>query len=52
MSKPTIGVSGTIPEEITTQNTIRRTVTKILIPFIQLYGLYVIAHGELGPGGG
>lgn len=29
-----------------------RTVSKVLIPFIQLYALYVIAHGELGPGGG
>ncbi|MBE9527942.1 MAG: hypothetical protein IME99_01745, partial [Proteobacteria bacterium] len=29
-----------------------RTVSKILIPFIQLYALYVLAHGELGPGGG
>lgn len=29
-----------------------RTVCKIMIPFIQLFGLYVIAHGELGPGGG
>ncbi|HBW33947.1 MAG TPA: hypothetical protein DEF89_00620, partial [Desulfosporosinus sp.] len=31
---------------------IKRTVTKLLIPFIQLFGLYVIVHGELGPGGG
>ncbi len=29
-----------------------RTVVKALIPFIQLFALYVIAHGELGPGGG
>ncbi len=29
-----------------------KTVVKALIPFIQLFGLYVIAHGELGPGGG
>ena len=29
-----------------------RTVARALIPFIQLFGLYVIAHGELGPGGG
>ena len=29
-----------------------RTVIKFLIPFIQLYSLYVLAHGELGPGGG
>lgn len=34
------------------ENVIRRTVIKLLIPFIQLFGLYVIAHGELGPGGG
>lgn len=31
---------------------IRRVIAKLLIPFIQLYALYVIAHGELGPGGG
>jgi len=31
---------------------VKRTVTKFLIPFIQLFGLYVIVHGELGPGGG
>ena len=26
--------------------------TKLLIPFIVLYGMYVITHGEIGPGGG
>lgn len=31
---------------------IRRTIARLLIPFIQLFGLYVIAHGEIGPGGG
>ncbi|HBV85154.1 MAG TPA: hypothetical protein DEF42_00425 [Desulfosporosinus sp.] len=31
---------------------IKKTVTKFLMPFIQLFGLYVIVHGELGPGGG
>ncbi len=31
---------------------IKKTVTKLLLPFIQLFGLYVIVHGELGPGGG
>lgn len=36
----------------TREYVIRRTVAKLLIPFIQLLGLYVIAHGELGPGGG
>lgn len=34
------------------QHIIRRTVIKILIPFIQLFGLYVIAHGKFSPGGG
>ncbi|MBS3909647.1 MAG: Na(+)/H(+) antiporter subunit B [Actinobacteria bacterium] len=34
------------------EHVIGRTVAKLLIPFIQLYGFYVIAHGELGPGGG
>ena len=29
-----------------------RTVSRILIPFIQLFALYVIAHGDLSPGGG
>lgn len=28
------------------------TVSRLMIPFIQLFALYVIAHGELGPGGG
>lgn len=31
---------------------INKTVTRLLLPFIQLFGLYVIVHGELGPGGG
>jgi multicomponent Na+:H+ antiporter subunit B len=26
--------------------------TKLLIPFIILYGVYVVTHGEIGPGGG
>jgi multicomponent Na+:H+ antiporter subunit B len=29
-----------------------RTVCRLLTPFIQLYGLYVIAHGHHSPGGG
>ena len=29
-----------------------QTISRILIPFIQLFAFYVIAHGELGPGGG
>lgn len=29
-----------------------KTVCRILIPFIQIYALYVIAHGDYSPGGG
>lgn len=31
---------------------ILRVVSKITAPFILVFGFYVIAHGELGPGGG
>lgn len=34
------------------RNTVTRTVSGFLIPFMQLYSLYLIAHGDLGPGGG
>ncbi|GMR05401.1 MAG: Na(+)/H(+) antiporter subunit B [Thermodesulfobacteriota bacterium] len=33
-------------------NIIIKTVTRLLVPFIQLYALYVVAHGDLGAGGG
>lgn len=29
-----------------------RIVTKWMIPFIMVFGFYVVTHGELGPGGG
>lgn len=29
-----------------------QTVSRIMIPFIQLFGLYVIMHGHISPGGG
>jgi multicomponent Na+:H+ antiporter subunit B len=29
-----------------------RIITKLLVPFMLVFGMYVIAHGELGPGGG
>jgi len=29
-----------------------RTVVRIMVPFIQLFALYVIMHGASGPGGG
>lgn len=33
-------------------NQIIRVSTRIMVPFIQLFGLYVIAHGHVSPGGG
>lgn len=44
--------SGNAPEIPGHETIIGNTVIKWLIPFIQIFGLYVIAHGELGPGGG
>lgn len=34
------------------ENIMRKVAARLCIPFIQIYGLYVIAHGDLGPGGG
>jgi multicomponent Na+:H+ antiporter subunit B len=34
------------------QQSLLRLIAKMLIPFILVFGLYVILHGELGPGGG
>lgn len=34
------------------EDVIIQTVCRLLIPFIQLFGLYVIAHGHSSPGGG
>ena len=34
------------------QNIIVKTVCRLLAPFIQLFGLYVIMHGHSSPGGG
>jgi len=34
------------------QHIMRQIAARVSIPFIQLFGLYVIAHGEAGPGGG
>lgn len=36
-----------VPSDIIIQ-----TVCRILIPFIQIYALYVVAHGDYSPGGG
>lgn len=29
-----------------------RTVSRLTVPFIQLYGVYIVLHGHLSPGGG
>lgn len=34
------------------ESIIRRVITRLMVPFIQLFGLYVIVHGDSGPGGG
>lgn len=33
-------------------NIVLQTVVKLLIPFIQVYGFYIIINGHLSPGGG
>ena len=37
---------------IHSEDIIIRTIARVLIPFIQLYALYVIMHGHYSPGGG
>ncbi|UCD12897.1 MAG: hypothetical protein JSW60_04845 [Thermoplasmatales archaeon] len=37
---------------MTEMSKIVRTITSITFPFAMIYGLYVIAHGHLTPGGG
>lgn len=34
------------------KNVILKEISKIVIPFIQIFGVYVIFHGHLSPGGG
>ncbi len=34
------------------ESLIIRTLARILVPFVQLFGLYVIMHGHSSPGGG
>ena len=34
------------------QHTVLRVVTKLVVPYILLYALYVQFHGDYGPGGG
>ena len=34
------------------QDVIIKTIVRLLVPFVQLYALYVLAHGHYSPGGG
>ncbi|GAA0178271.1 hypothetical protein SH2C18_13490 [Clostridium sediminicola] len=34
------------------KDTILRETSKMIIPFIQIFGIYIIFHGHLSPGGG
>jgi multicomponent Na+:H+ antiporter subunit B len=34
------------------EDVIIKTITRLMVPLIQLFALYVIIHGESGPGGG
>ncbi|MDC0667271.1 Na(+)/H(+) antiporter subunit B [Nannocystis radixulma] len=40
------------PGAVMSDQVILRVVSKLSIPFILIFGFYVITHGELGPGGG
>lgn len=31
---------------------ILKTIARVIVPFLELFGLYVIVHGDLNPGGG
>jgi multicomponent Na+:H+ antiporter subunit B len=39
-------------DRIPQTDVILETTVRLMIPFIQLYGLYVIVHGHYSPGGG
>ncbi|NOX32970.1 MAG: Na(+)/H(+) antiporter subunit B [Deltaproteobacteria bacterium] len=41
-----------IDKDFVPSDLIIKTVCRILIPFIQIYALYVVAHGDFSPGGG
>ncbi|MCL0036254.1 sodium:proton antiporter [Dehalococcoidia bacterium] len=32
--------------------TIVKTIARVVVPFLQLFGLYIIVHGPVSPGGG
>lgn len=29
-----------------------KTITRLIVPFIQIYGIFIILHGHISPGGG
>ncbi|KAB3534154.1 sodium:proton antiporter [Alkaliphilus pronyensis] len=33
-------------------NLIVKTITRLIVPFIQIYGIFIILHGHISPGGG
>ncbi len=39
-------------DRIPQRDIILETTVRLMVPFIQLYGLYVIVHGHYSPGGG
>ncbi len=41
-----------IDSKLVPYDLIIKTVCRVLIPFIQLFALYVVAHGDFSPGGG
>lgn len=41
-----------VEKQALVEQPVLRQVTKILIPFVIVFGLYVITHGDYGPGGG
>ena len=51
--KLTVGKEfGYVDKEWVPPDLINKTACRIMIPFIQIYALYVVAHGDYSPGGG
>jgi multicomponent Na+:H+ antiporter subunit B len=46
------GENNKIYKEIHVMNTILREVSKVIIPCVQIFGIYIIFYGHLSPGGG
>ncbi|MDI6687428.1 MAG: Na(+)/H(+) antiporter subunit B [Desulfobacterales bacterium] len=45
-------IKSTVDMTRQSDDVIVKTLSRLLIPFIQIYALYVIAHGHYSPGGG